>query len=83
MIICHLFEFEFQAIRCLKEFVAENHDDIEKVDAGKHKIIMKDKNIHEFMGFSKYRRWCKGRTYMRNGKMFHSDFELEEGEQNG
>lgn len=79
MIICHLFEFEIQAVRYLKEYEAENYDDIAKVDMGKHKIIMKDKNIHEFMGISKYCKWCKGRTYMLNGKIYHSGYELKEG----
>lgn len=35
-----------------------------------------------FVSYNFYYRWCKGKTYYINGRMYHSGYEMEERNKN-
>lgn len=41
-----------------------------------HMTLDSGGNRHYFMTFDMYSRWCLGRTYMWEGKMYHSGLEM-------
>lgn len=67
----------------LREFVDSHFNQISHVFAdGRREVVLDDGTKHYFMGMDKYLDWCKGRTYMLDGKMYHSGYpckkEVEE-----
>lgn len=55
-----------------KQYMIDNKDRIQRVtDRGPITIQMDDKEV-VFMTIGEYERWCRGRTYIVKGRLFHS-----------
>lgn len=66
-----------------KQYMIDNKDRIQRVqDRGPITIQMDDKEV-VFMTMREYERWCRGRTYIVKGKLYHSGLPAVRGEKNG
>lgn len=78
MDICHLYVYERDALKALKEFVDKHIREDEHLQLFSNKRDRCDLNgdSHWFIGQDRYRYWCMGRTYLLDGKKMHSGYLL-------
>ena len=78
MIYCHTTLTRREAVIAFKEYVKENEADLVKVSKINLMTLDKNGNQHHFMTiWERADKWCWGRTYMWNGKMYHENEHYE------
>ena len=77
MIIAHVLSNEREADYECRKFLYDNSERV--ITFSKHeKKIFLDGEEHYFMGLhSYYNNWCKGRTYMLHGELYHSGYKTK------
>ena len=75
MVFCNVSSTMPEAVAEMNNFIRNNDkfDIIEKVDKVRLTILDKKGNTHIFMSWGRYMEWCKGRTYVIKGTVYHSD----------
>ncbi|MBQ6389665.1 MAG: hypothetical protein IJH90_08655 [Mogibacterium sp.] len=80
----HLHTFDNMRItrQAFDSFVASHTDQLERVKTAFTPIvILKNDEEHHFIPVHAYGTWCRGRTYMYYGVLFHSGIPAEEGDE--
>lgn len=80
MDICHLYDYEHDARIDAREYTEKHWENIKRImfNNSSLRIWTEDGNVHHFMSGHRYSRWCKGRIYYMDGKLYHSGYELKE-----
>ena len=73
---------EKDAKMIMSHWISDHFSEIKKVYKSESKIICKNGNIHLFMAYFPYLKWCTGRTYIlmasdSEGVKYHSDNPVE------
>lgn len=58
----------------------DQRDDVIKVVKSRGYAICRNGDTHWFMSENTYMQWYRGRTYILEGKKYHSDYPLKEGD---
>lgn len=83
LVIARIFQNRNMVRMMAKQYMIDNKDRIQRVtDRGPITIQMDDKEV-VFMTIGEYERWCRGRTYIVKGKLYHSGLPAVRGEKNG
>lgn len=79
MIYAHVFLTEKDARLGFYEFVEPRVDLVKCIDGNCFHVRMAKigDDEHYFMGGTTYHKWCMGRTYEMDGKLYHSGYLLE------
>lgn len=74
--IVHVFNTEKEAYCAFWDEVRVHEESIDYITRIPHKMYMSCGVVHIFMGADVYYKWCKGKTYILNEKIYHSGYEL-------
>lgn len=79
MIYAHVFLTEKDARLGFYGFVEPRIDLIKYIDGScfSVRIVKIGDDEHHFMGETMYHKWCMGRTYEMDGKLYHSGYSIE------
>lgn len=82
MVFCNVSSTIPEAVHEMDNFISNNDefDIIEKINKANLTILDKKGNTHIFMSWAVYTNWCKGRTYVKGGVIYHSDCYVKEWE---
>lgn len=82
MIYAHVFLTEKDARLGFYEFVEPRVDLIKYIDGScfRVRIVKIGDDEHHFMNETMYHKWCMGRTYEMDGRLYHSGFPYVESE---
>ena len=82
MIYAHVFLTEKDARLGFYEFVEPRVDLVKCIDGNCFRVRMTKigDDKHYFMSGTMYHKWCMGRTYEMDGKLYHSGYPLERSE---
>ena len=76
MIYCRTYETWREAQYCFYEFVKENEKGLIEASRVNLRTLDKEGNLHCFITFEAYPKWCLGKTYIWNGKMYRSGMRV-------
>lgn len=84
MIYAHVFLTEKDARLGFYEFVEHRVALVKCIDGNCFRVRMAKigDDEHHFMGETMYHKWCMGRTYEMDGKLYHSGYPLERSKEN-
>ena len=74
----HLYVWFKDAVDGRQEYVNKNKEDIKTINTVKSSVICKNGDVHYFLSRHMYSEWCKGRTYILDGELYHSDYKVKE-----
>lgn len=79
MIHAHILRNMRGAVYCAQCFFDEHQENIEKAVQNPIPIIrLKNGDEHHFMDDEYAKHWCLGRDYMFDGRLYHSDFCVQD-----
>lgn len=62
----------------MREFCKEHSDEIIRTNRHDNfRVDLRNGEIHYFVPSCVWDRWTKGRTYLHNGKLYHSDYPVK------
>lgn len=79
MIIAHVYLTEREATDAFRRDAYEVIDKIVVFSKYPKRYILNGDD-HWYMGKIAYSKWCKGRTYMLDGKLHHSGYIMQDSE---
>lgn len=84
MIYAHVFLTEYDARLGFYEFAESRLALIKCIDGNCFRVRMAKigDDEHYFMGETMYHKWCMGRTYKIDDKLYHSGYPLERSKEN-
>ena len=81
MLHAHVFQTEKDARYGFYEYVEPRIDKVKWIDGSIFYVRMvklKTGDEHHFMNETTYHKWCMGRTYEMDGKLYHSGYPYKE-----
>lgn len=75
VIVCHNLKDTIEM--CRKFMRAHNIEKVERFGQANYRFISEGKE-YAIMNHLDYEQWCKGKTYIKDGKLMHSGYELKE-----
>ena len=72
----HVYQFLSTASGGMKDYIHKNQNEVIRADHIRLEVFCKNGDVHFFMTKAKYLQWCRGRTYIMDGKWHHSGTEL-------